>query len=76
MKDVDIGIITRASVKTGDDGPWQQVWLIGKKKVEFDITTKKETFFEAKHAIEGNPGKLPIIEMSSAFDSSVEAGPS
>ena len=32
--------------------------------------------FKAKHAIGINLGKLPIIDMSSAFDPSVEVGPS
>ena len=76
MKDVDIGVITRAGVTTGEDGPRQQVRFAGKKKVAFYIVTEKDTFFEAKHAIRINLGKLPIIEMSSAFDPSVEAGPS
>ena len=38
--------------------------------------TEKDTFFEAKHAIGINPGKLPIVEMLSTIDPSVEAGPS
>ena len=38
--------------------------------------TEKETFFHSKHAIEINPSKLPVIEMQSAFDPSVEVGPS
>ena len=76
MKDVDVGIVTHADATTGDDGPFQQVQLARKKKVAFDIVTEKDTFFEAKHAIGRNPGKLPIIDMPSAFDPSVEAGPS
>ena len=75
MKDVNIRVVTHASVTTGEDGPWQQVRLTGKKKVAFDIATEKDTFFEAKHAIGRNPGKLPIINMSSTFDPSVEARP-
>ena len=38
--------------------------------------TEKDTCFEAKHAIGRNPGKLSIIDMPSAFDPSVEVGPS
>ena len=38
--------------------------------------TEKDTFFEAKHAIERNQGKSPIVEMPYAFDPSVEEGPS
>ena len=73
MKDVDVGIVTRAGATTRDDGPRQQVWLTGKKKVAFDIMTKKDTFFGAKHAIGRNMGKLLIIDMPFAFDPSVEA---
>ena len=76
MKDVDIGIVTHVSAKTGEDGPRQQVQFFGKKKVAFDIAMDKNTFFEAKHASGRNLGKLPIIEMSSTFDPSVGAGPS
>ena len=76
MKAVDVGIVTRADVKTRDDGTSQQVWLIGKKKVAFDIATEKDTFFGEKHAIGMNLGKLPIIDMPFDFDPSVEAGPS
>ena len=75
MKDVDVGIFTRASVTIGDDGLWQQVRLTGKKKVAFDIVTEKDTFFDAKNVIRRNPGKLPIINIPSTFDPSVEAGP-
>ena len=38
--------------------------------------TEKDTFFGEKHAIERNPGKLPIIDTPFYFDPSVEAGPS
>ena len=76
MKDVDIGLVTLASATTGEDGPLQQVWLTGKKKVAFDIAMEKDTFFEAKHAIKRNLGKLSIIAMSYAFDPSIKAGPS
>ena len=76
MKDVDVGIVTHAAVTTGDDGPWKQVWLAGKKKVAFDVVTEKDTFFEAKQAIKRNPSKLPIIDMPSTFDPSMEVGPS
>ena len=36
----------------------------------------KDTFFGEKHTLEINLGKLSIIDMPSAFDPSVEAGPS
>ena len=76
MKDVDIGVVTRVGVTTGEDGSRQQVRFTGKKKVAFDIATEKDTFFEAKHAIKRNLVKLPVIAMPSAFDPSVEVGPS
>ena len=75
-KDVDVRVVTHAGATTGEDGTWEQVQFIGKKKVAFDIVMEKHTFFEAKHAIERNPGKLPIIKMLSAFDPSVEVGSS
>ena len=46
--------------------------LLEIKKVAFDIAMEKDTFFEAKHAIERNPGKLLIIDMPFAFDPSLE----
>ena len=76
MKDVDVGIVTHAGATTSDDGQRQLVRIAGKKKVAFDVVTKKDTFFESKQVIGRNPGKLPIIDMPSAFDPSVEAGPS
>ena len=75
-KDVDVGVVTHFGAMTGEDGQWQQVQLTGKKKVAFDIVMKKDTFFEAKHAIGRNMSKLPIIDMPFAFDPSVEVRPS
>ena len=67
MKNVDVGVFTHDSVTTGEYGTWQQVRLTGKKKLAFDIAMEKDTFFEAKHAIGRNPGKLQIIEMPFYF---------
>ena len=75
-EDVDVGIVTRGGETTGKYGPQPQVKLVGKKKEQFDIATKRETFFEAREALGRNPGKTPIFGMPSAFDSSLEAGPS
>ena len=71
MKDVDVGIVTRAGATTGDDGLQQPIRLASKKKIAFDITIEKQTFFKAKQAIERNPGKLSIIDMLSSFDPSI-----
>ena len=76
MKDVDIWIVTCTGATTGEYGSHQQVLFTGKKKVEFHTMTEKDTFFEAKHAIERNSSKLHVISMSSGFDPSVEVGPS
>ena len=76
MKDVDVGIVTCNGATIGDDGTRLQVRLAGKKKVTFDIATKKYNFFDAKNEIRRNLGKLPIVDMPFAFDPSVEAGPS
>ena len=43
MKDVDMGIVSHASATNGDDGPWLQVCLTGKKKVAFDIVTENSS---------------------------------
>ena len=37
---------------------------------------EKYIFFETKHAIGRNPSRLPIIDMPSVFDPSIEVGPS
>ena len=76
MKDVNVGIVTRVGATTGDNGPWLQFWLAGKKKVTFYIATEKDTVFNAKNWIGINPGKLPIVDMPFAFDPSAKAGPS
>ena len=50
--------------------------MASKKKAQFDIMTKRDTFFEARQALGRNLGKTPIFGMPSAFDSSLEVGPS
>ena len=50
-QDVDVSIVTRGGATMRDDGPQPQVRLAGKKKVAFDIATKKETFFETQDVI-------------------------
>ena len=47
-----------------------------KKKAPFDITTERDTFFEARDAIGRNPCKSHVYEIHPAFDFSLEAGPS
>ena len=74
-KDVDVSIVTCRGEMTGDDEPFLQIQLEGKKKSSFKITTEKETFFEAREAIGRNLGKSPVYEMPYAFDSSLEVGP-
>ena len=75
-KDVDIVVFTHVSVITREDRMHQQVWFAGKKKVAFDIAMEKDTFFKARHETARNLGKLPIIDMPSTFDPSIEVGPS
>ena len=72
-KDVDVTIVTLNGAMTGEDKPLPQVRLAGNKKDPFDIATESDTFFEARDAIERNPGKSHVYEMPSAFDSSLEA---
>ena len=72
MKDVDVGIFTHVGATTRDDGPRLQVWLTGKKKVTFDITIDKDTFFDVKNEIGRNLGKLPIVYMPFVFNPSIE----
>ena len=50
--------------------------LDGKKKEQFNIETERDTFLEAREVLGRNPGKTPIFCMPSAFDSSLEYGPS
>ena len=76
MKDVDVAIVTCGGATTGEDGPCQKVRLAGKKKGSFDIATERDIFFKVWDVIERNLGKSPIYEIPSAFDSSLEAGPS
>ena len=59
----------------GEDGTLLQVRLGGKKKVSFDITTEKETFFGDRDVIRRNTGKSPVDEIPSSFDYSLEFGP-
>ena len=72
---INIIVVIRVSATNGEDGPRQQVGFVGNKREAFDIMTEKETFFQAKHAIKRNPGKFPVVEMSSAFDPFVDARP-
>ena len=76
MWDVYVTIITCGGVTTGEDSLIPQVQLVGKKKVQFDVNAEKDTFFEAWDEIRRKLGKLHIYEMSIAFDSTLEAGPS
>ena len=76
MEDVDVTIVTRGVATTREDGPLPQVWLAGKNKASFDITTERDILFEVQDAIERNPSKSPVYEIPSTFDSSLDAWPS
>ena len=75
-QDVDVSIVTCEGATMGVDGSQLQVRLYGKNKATFDIVIEKETFLETRDAIGCNLGKFPFYEMPSAFDLSLEAGPS
>ena len=75
-QDVDVFVITRRGGTTREYSSIPQIWLAGKKKVKFDVNVKKDTFFEAWGEMRKNPGRLPIYEMPTAFDSTLEVGPS
>ena len=51
MKDVNVGIFTHASARTGDDGKQLHAQLTSKKKVAFDIAIEKDTFFDGNNVI-------------------------
>ena len=44
--------------------------------MQFDVDTKRGTFFEAHDTMRRDPGKFPIYEMPPGFDSTLAAGPS
>ena len=54
---------------TRDNGEMLNVQPATQKKIQFDVGTEKETFFEAKYARIKDNGKLPIYEMPPSFDS-------
>ena len=72
---MDVLVITHGGLMVGDDGLIPQVQLDGKKKVQFNVDTKRDTFFEARDAIRRYSGKLFVYEMPHAFDSTLVAGP-
>ena len=74
-QDVDFIGITHRGATTREDSLIPQAWLSGKKKVQFDFNTEKDTFFEAWDEMRRNSGKLPIYEMPTSFDSTLEEGP-
>ena len=63
-----IGVITQGGAKMGDDDTLPQIRLVAQKKVQFDVDTEKEMFFDARDVIKRDTGKLNIHEMPSACD--------
>ena len=61
---------------TREDISHPQVWFSRNNKEQFDIDAEKDTFFEACDAIGRHLGKLPIYDMPTTLDSTLEAGPS
>ena len=61
---------------TGDYGPILQIIPVAQKKVQFDVDTKKEIFFDTRDSIKGDTSKFPIYEMPPNFDSTLVEGPS
>ena len=41
------------------------------ENVQFNVDTKKETFFDARDMLNRNTGNLPIFEMPLVFDSKI-----
>ena len=42
MQDANVDVITRGCAKMGEDIPFPQIRLDGKKKVQFDFYTKRD----------------------------------
>ena len=76
MQDANVTVITHGGAMKGEDIPFPQIQLDGKKKLQFDVDAERDTFFEARYAIRRDPGKLFVYEMLNAFDSTLVAGPS
>ena len=75
-QDVDVAVVTRKGATIGEDSLIPQVRLAGKKKVHFDVTIEKHTFFEPQDEMHKNSDKLLVYEIPTAFDSTLEARPS
>ena len=75
-QDVDVVVVTLGRATTGEDSPFPQVRFAEKKKVQFDVNTDKDTFFEAHDEMRINSGKLLVYEMETAFDSNMIERPS
>ena len=43
--------------------------------MQFDVNVEKDIFFEAHYVIRRNPDKLPVYEIPTAFNPTLEAGP-
>ena len=66
---VNVGAVIRRGAITRDDEPLLNVWHAAQNKVQFNIETKKETFFEEKYSLNKNNGKLPIYKILPSSDS-------
>ena len=72
-QDASIVVVTRGGKTTGEDS--SMIRLAGKKKVSFDIDAERETFLQARRALENDQGKAVVYDMPSTFDATSEVGP-
>ena len=72
---VDVVVITRGGATIGDDGSIPQVWLDGRKKVQFDVKSEKDMFFEAHDTIRREPVNFYVYTMPHVFFSTLVARP-
>ena len=75
VRSVDVVVFTRGGTTTGDDGSIPQVWLDGRKKVQFDVKSEKDMFFEAHDTIRREPVNFYVYTMPHVFFSTLVVGP-
>ena len=73
---VDVVVNTHRGATIGEYSPFTQIQLSGKKKVQYNVESKRDNFLEAHDAIRGDLGKLHVYEIPNPFDSNSAVGPS
>ena len=76
MQPTYVLVITHGGARTRDDGPIPQVRLAAQEKVQFDVDTERDTFFDSRDSMKRYTGKFPIYEIPHVFDSTLVPRPS